>query len=80
MLLMEPPVRGFDLQIEMHGDLAGFLHRGRCLQGQAKILVLNLRDGCMGASELISRLEALTPLMVTPASADAVSPRCRSCR
>ncbi len=45
--------QSFDLQVELHADLARLLYRGRRLQGQAEILVLNLRDGDGGAGDLI---------------------------
>ena len=34
----------FDLQVEVHFDGAGALYGGRCLQREAEVLVLNLRE------------------------------------
>ena len=58
-----------DLEIDVHSDGAGLLHGGRRLQGEAEIFILNLRDGDAVEPPVNceSRLEALTPLMVTPA-------------
>ena len=44
-MLLRSPGERFDLEVEMHGDLAGLLDVGGGFQGETEIFVLNLRDG-----------------------------------